>query len=71
MKKLHHSCDLSALEKIAELKGFKSAPADHSIYAEGSTITFIRSANNGGFRKRSEKVEGAQICVVARIVDDR
>lgn len=43
MKKLHHTRVLSALEKIAEAKGFKSAPSYHPIYDEGPTITFVQS----------------------------
>ena len=42
MKKLHHSGNLSILEMLAESKGFKSAPKDHPIYAEGPTITFVQ-----------------------------
>lgn len=42
MKTLHHCSDLAALEKIAEEKGFRSAPRDHGIYSEGQTIVFVR-----------------------------
>jgi len=42
VKKLHHCSDLKALEKIAEAKGFRSAPRDHGIYSEGQTIVFVR-----------------------------
>jgi len=42
VKKLHHCSDLKALEKIAEAKGFRSAPREHRIYREGSTIIFMQ-----------------------------
>ena len=29
---------------IAEANGFKQAPADHPIYSEGVTISFLRAA---------------------------
>jgi hypothetical protein len=71
MQKLHHSRDLSALEKIAESKGFKSAPVDHSIYSEGATITFIRPANHRTSCNGAEKVDDAQNGAAAGIANAR
>jgi len=55
VKKLHHSSNLAALEKIAEAKGFKCAPITHAIYGEGATITFAQHQTAGRPLKSPQK----------------
>ena len=68
MKKLHHSADLAALEKIAEAKGFKCAPKTHAIYSEGATIAFAQHLAAGWPLRPSEKTPDSSSVIAARDV---
>lgn len=60
MKKLHHCSDLAALEKIAEAKGFRSAPRDHKIYREGPIIIFMQHSAHRTPLKSPQKTPDSQ-----------